>query len=111
LSYTPANNIVDPYLSRNVTPSSLNELQETRSLLQKAGNRSDTPEGVAAIRAKKTIDKFMDNLTPQDIAVGANDLPAAMENLRAGRKNAAVAHQLGMIETAEDFFGGRAQGH
>ncbi|MDE2284324.1 MAG: hypothetical protein KGK33_06890 [Hyphomicrobiales bacterium] len=97
LSKAPANDYVGQYIG-NSNPVSLNQLQETRSLLAKAASRSDTPEGVAAIRAKKGIDALMDSLQPSDTVVGGNALPAAMDALRQGRANSAVASQLEAIE-------------
>ena len=97
LSKAPANDFVSQYIGNN-KPVSLNQLQETRSLLGKAAKRSDTPEGVAAIRAKQGFDALMDSLTPTDTVVGANALPGAMDALRQGRRNSAVANQLALIE-------------
>lgn len=100
LSKAPAHDLVAPYIG-NPTPVSLSQLQETRTLLGKAAKMSDTPEGVAAIRAKQGIDALMSSLTPADTVVGANALPHALEALKQGRTNAAVEHQLEAIEGAQ----------
>ena len=100
LSKAPANDIVAPYIG-NTAPVSLNQLQETRSLLGKAAARSDTPDAVAAIKAKGAFDNLMSNLAPTDTVVGANALPRAMEALKQGRQNALVQNQLGAIEGKE----------
>jgi hypothetical protein len=97
LSKAPANDMVSQYVG-NKTPVSLNQLQETRSLLGKAASRSDTPEGVAAMLAKQSIDNLMDSITPANTVTGAAELPAAMEALRAGRRNTAVQRQLELVE-------------
>lgn len=98
LSKAPANDLLTPFID-NTTPVALNQLQETRSLLGKAA-RSDTPEGVAAIQAKKGIDALMEGLQPSDTVVGANALVGALRALKQGRSNSAVQNQLGAIEAA-----------
>jgi hypothetical protein len=100
LSKAPANDIVAPYIGRT-TPVSLNELQETRTLLGKAAKQSDTPEGVAAIKAKQNLDSFMGGLTPADAVVGGNALPQALADLQRGRTNAAIQNQLDAVEGAQ----------
>ena len=97
LSKAPANDMVQQYIG-NQTPVTLNQLQETRSLLGKAASRADQPEGVAAIRAKQGIDKLMQGLAPSDTVTGAAALPGALDALQQGRRNSAVANQLAMLE-------------
>ena len=97
LSQSPAYSMVDQYLG-NTTPVSLNQLQETRSILGKAANRTDTPEGYAALQVKNHIDNLFDSLQPSDTVVGANALPQALADLKAGRQNTAVARRLALIE-------------
>jgi hypothetical protein len=100
LKSAPANSMVDQYIGNSV-PVTLNQLQETRSLLGKAASRSDTPEGVAAMHAKEGIDALMDGLTANDIAVGANALPQAMADLKQGRMHTALHKQLEAVERAK----------
>jgi hypothetical protein len=97
LSQSPAYSMGDQYLG-NTTPVSLNQLQETRSILGKAANRTDTPEGYAALQVKNHIDNLFDSLQPSDTVVGANALPQALNDLKAGRQNTAVAHRLALLE-------------
>jgi hypothetical protein len=99
LAKAPANDMVSQYIG-NSAPVSLNQLQETRSLLGNAAKQSDTPEGVAAIRAKRSIDALMDGLQPSDTVVGASALPDALSNLRQGRSLSAVQNQLEQVENA-----------
>lgn len=99
LSKAPANDMIAQYLG-NKTPVSLDHLQETRSLLGKAAKQSDTPEGVAAIRAKQAIDGFMSGLQPSDTVIGANALPQALADLKQGRALSAVQNQLEQVENA-----------
>jgi len=101
LSKAPANDFVVQYIG-NSDPVSLNQLQETRSLLGKAAKQADTPEGVAAMRAKQAVDGLMDGLTQADTVSGAQALPGAMQSLRQGRANAAVANQLALVEKAQN---------
>jgi hypothetical protein len=102
LSKAPANDMISQYIGNN-QPVSLNQLQETRSLLAKAGSRSDTPEGVAAIRAKGAVDDLMDSLKPSNTVTCASELPAAMEALRSGRRNTAVQRQLELVENKQQI--------
>jgi hypothetical protein len=100
LSKAPANDFVSQYIG-NTNPVSLDQLQETRALLGKAAKQADTPEGVAAIRAKKAIDNLMEGLDASATVSGAQALPGAMDSLRQGRATSAVANQLSLIEKAQ----------
>lgn len=100
LKFAPANSMVDQYVG-NTQPITLNQLQETRSLLGKAARRSDQPEGVAAMHAKQGIDALMDSLTPNDIAFGATALPQAMADLKRGRAYTTLARRLEALEGAQ----------
>ena len=97
LSQSPAYSMGDQYLG-NTMPVSLNQLQETRSILGKAANRTDTPEGYAALQVKNHIDDLFNSLQPSDTVVGSNALPKALADLKAGRQNTAVARQLELLE-------------
>lgn len=100
LAHVPANNLVDHYIN-GTTAVPLNDLQTTRSLLNKAAKQADTPEGFAAIQARKTWDTLLDNLSPANTVTGANALPDAMAALRSGQKNTFVKKQLQAIEGAQ----------
>jgi hypothetical protein len=98
LSKAPANDMVSQFIGRT-TPVSLNELQETRSLLGRAA-KGDTPEAVAAGRAKSAIDQLVDRLKPSDTVAGGHTLGDAVAALKQGRSNASVQNQLEQIEDA-----------
>jgi hypothetical protein len=54
------------------------------------------------MRAKQAVDGLMDGLTQADTVSGAQALPGAMQSLRQGRANAAVANQLALVEKAQN---------
>ena len=97
---TPAAKTIEPLIG-STTPLPLGRLQELRTRLNEQAKRSDTPEGAAALVVRSHIDNMLNNLTPQDAVVGANALPQAMQDLRAGQQNYAVKKQLQLVEDAQ----------
>lgn len=87
-------------LANSTAPVSLNTLEQARQdLTKEAGAKGSA--GTAGAVAKDHIAALFDDLSANDVASGAADLPAAISAVNRARNNAFVGNQLKTLEAAQ----------